>query len=94
MTELKSLAKQYKVALVGTILVGSPHESLNLPSYPVGSLEGEEWKQWLFAYTADETTPPTMFNQAFFIDDNGEMIGSYHKRNLWHPERFVVHGKF
>lgn len=38
-------------------------------------------------YTQTEVTKPVLINEAFFIDDKGDVVGSYHKRNLWHPER-------
>ncbi|MCJ1289434.1 hypothetical protein MMC34_000966 [Xylographa carneopallida] len=28
-----------------------------------------------------------LINVAYFIDNNGEILGSYQKKNIWHPER-------
>lgn len=33
-----------------------------------------------------------LFNTAYFIDCHGELLNAYTKRNLWHPERDVLHG--
>lgn len=32
---------------------------------------------------------PILHNTAFYIDENGELIGEYIKKNLWHPERYA-----
>jgi len=34
---------------------------------------------------ADEANK--LINVAYFIDNNGEILGSYQKKNIWHPER-------
>lgn len=35
-----------------------------------------------------------MSNNAYFIDRNGSLLGTYRKKNLWHPEReFFVKGE-
>ncbi|KAL8767714.1 MAG: hypothetical protein Q9194_005912 [Teloschistes cf. exilis] len=34
-----------------------------------------------------ETKEPILSNVAYFIDNNGEILGQYQKKNLWHPER-------
>lgn len=73
------------------MLVGTPDESLNLPPFPASSIDSEEWKAWLKGYTVDEERPPTVYNRAFFIDETGKLVGSYHKRNLWHPERYGMY---
>lgn len=28
-----------------------------------------------------------LYNTAYFIDNNGQILGSYRKKNVWHPER-------
>lgn len=85
----KTLAKKHKIAIVGSTPVGTPNEALKLPPVPNAPLDSDEWRKWLANYTVDENLPPTIYNQAFFIDDKGEMVGVYRKRNLWHPERYV-----
>ena len=33
------------------------------------------------------TAEEKLLNVAYFIDDKGEILGRYQKKNLWHPER-------
>ncbi|KAK4695127.1 hypothetical protein P7C71_g2565, partial [Lecanoromycetidae sp. Uapishka_2] len=35
----------------------------------------------------EETGEDQLHNIAYFIDHNGEVLGRYQKKNLWHPER-------
>ena len=51
-----------------------------------------EWAKYLEAYpeTAEEKGEPVLHNTAFFIDEHGEVVGRYIKRNLWHSERCVT----
>ena len=35
----------------------------------------------------EETNEEILINVAHFIDDKGEILGRYQKKNLWHPER-------
>jgi len=35
----------------------------------------------------EETGEIKLLNVAYFIDNHGEILGSYQKKNLWHPER-------
>lgn len=35
----------------------------------------------------DQTGDDKLVNVAYFIDDKGEVLGRYEKKNLWHPER-------
>lgn len=37
--------------------------------------------------SGDETSKPVLHNIAPFISSTGELLGSYVKQNLWHPER-------
>ncbi len=64
----------------------SPFSHL-LDGRPSPTPEQNEWAQWMKVYVQTEETQPILTNEAFFIDENGEMIGAYTKRNLWHPER-------
>ncbi|KAL7420791.1 hypothetical protein Q5752_004744 [Cryptotrichosporon argae] len=47
------------------------------------------WAKYLEAYpaTAEERAEPVLHNTAFFIDERGDVVGRYIKRNLWHSER-------
>ncbi|WRT70818.1 uncharacterized protein IL334_007817 [Kwoniella shivajii] len=51
-----------------------------------------EWAEYLEKQpsTMEENAKPTLYNTAFFIDDRGELIGEYIKKNLWHPERDYI----
>lgn len=48
-----------------------------------------EWAKWLEQHpaTVEDNAAPVLHNTAFFIDDNGTVLGEYVKANLWHPER-------
>ncbi|KAJ5621047.1 hypothetical protein N7510_005031 [Penicillium lagena] len=35
----------------------------------------------------DPNTPTQFFNTAYFISNDGSILGSYRKKNIWHPER-------
>jgi predicted amidohydrolase len=35
----------------------------------------------------DLNTPTQFFNTAYFISNDGSILGSYRKKNIWHPER-------
>lgn len=39
------------------------------------------------AHKDEETGEDQLHNVAYFIDDKGEILGRYQKKNLWHPER-------
>lgn len=39
------------------------------------------------AHADPETGETKLVNAAYFIDHNGEVLGRYEKKNLWHPER-------
>lgn len=48
-----------------------------------------EWAEYLDSHEealADDSHF-TLINEAFYIDATGKKIGSYTKKNLWHPER-------
>lgn len=89
------------MCLVGTVVVGTPHASVaaSIPRHspfhhllsdvPTPTPEQSEWAEWTKVYVQTEETRPVLKNEAFFIDERGEMIGTYTKRNLWHPERSV-----
>lgn len=57
--------------------------------------EQRAWVEWLGRNMTDRVEnaghpqAPVLHNTAFFIDDHGEVIGEYIKRNLWIPERWV-----
>lgn len=36
-----------------------------------------------------DTSHLTLLNEAFFYDSTGTRLGTYVKKNLWHPERYV-----
>lgn len=37
-----------------------------------------------------DTSHLTLLNEAFFFDSEGKRRGKYVKKNLWHPERYVL----
>ncbi|GMK54499.1 hypothetical protein CspeluHIS016_0110850 [Cutaneotrichosporon spelunceum] len=99
-TFLCKVALKNSICLVGTVVVGKPHAKITglMPrrspfhhlleeDAQVPTFEQKEWAEWMKVYVQTEETAPTLVNEAFFIDDKGEMAGTYAKRNLWHPER-------
>lgn len=40
----------------------------------------------------EETQEERLVNCTYFIDYNGDILGRYEKKNLWHPERPIVTG--
>jgi hypothetical protein len=93
---LKRYAKDLGIAITGTIVHGS---SEALPTAPRGDplmrteedvdcTEREAWIDYLVNVAAHKTDVDlSLINEAFYIDASGEKIGSYTKKNLWHPER-------
>ncbi|RXK41014.1 hypothetical protein M231_01645 [Tremella mesenterica] len=70
-----------------------PHSK---PYSEIHQLEGKitssqkQWAKYLhhFPPTTEETSQPSLKNTAFFIEGTtGNVLGTYVKRNLWHPER-------
>lgn len=57
------------------------------------SPEQKAWIDWLDRNMTDNVEnaghpqAPVLHNTAFYIDEEGNLIGEYVKRNLWHPER-------
>ncbi|WWC72698.1 uncharacterized protein I206_106662 [Kwoniella pini CBS 10737] len=51
-----------------------------------------EWAKYLEKNPLinEEDSNPILYNIAFFINDNGDLIGEYTKKNLWHPERDYI----
>jgi predicted amidohydrolase len=70
---------------------GSPFEHLLSGAKPGGKITPAqlEWAKWLQQHpsSAEENSEPVLHNTAFFIDENGDLLGEYIKENLWHPER-------
>ncbi|EXJ81019.1 hypothetical protein A1O3_07307 [Capronia epimyces CBS 606.96] len=78
----QDLAKELKINIVpGTIVMVDP-KSNSSPSAPGATTNG----------TTPEisTQTPALLNIAYFIAYTGEILGSYTKANLWHPERTVL----
>ncbi|KAK4684937.1 hypothetical protein P7C73_g5227, partial [Tremellales sp. Uapishka_1] len=74
--------------------ISNPFAHLPLSSTQrVSDREGEkvqyqEWARYLESYSeAKAEDEPELKNTAFFINEKGELIGEYIKKNLWHPER-------
>ncbi|BEI81291.1 hypothetical protein CcaverHIS002_0204510 [Cutaneotrichosporon cavernicola] len=99
-TFLRKVALNNGVCLVGTVVVGTPHAAVTRlmprhspfhhlldPSVQTQTGEQMEWAEWMHEYVQTQETQPMLKNEAFFIDEKGEMVGAYTKRNLWHPER-------
>ncbi|KAB8234831.1 carbon-nitrogen hydrolase family protein [Aspergillus alliaceus] len=38
-------------------------------------------------HAADPSSPPLLYNTAYFISNDGTILSSYRKKNIWHPER-------
>ncbi len=76
----------------------SPFSHIPLHS-SVGFISGKitesqlAWAKYLQQYpqSAKEDAEPVLRNTALFIEGaSGQIQGEYSKRNLWHPERYVV----
>ncbi|KNG80722.1 hydrolase, carbon-nitrogen family protein [Aspergillus nomiae NRRL 13137] len=37
--------------------------------------------------TSTDSTDPILYNTAYFISNDGSILASYRKKNIWHPER-------
>jgi predicted amidohydrolase len=90
------LARTHEIAITGTIVHGT---SSKLPSIPVVSPFGEAraentgtWTRYIqdAQDSMGDTSHLTLLNEAFFFDAEGKRRGSYVKKNLWHPERYVT----
>lgn len=69
----RALAKQHKICIVpGTIIERHSGDDV------VSRLEAED---------AEEQGEIILANVAYFISNDGEILGRYQKKNLWHPER-------
>ena len=92
------LAGKYGVAIVGTIVHGTASHLGPMPDIsPFEDDEGGDgskgraaWSEYLQANRdgLGETEGFTLYNEASYIDGEG-VKGRYHKRNLWHPERYA-----
>lgn len=57
------------------------------------SPEQQAWADWLGRNMTDRVEnaghpqAPVLHNTAFFIDEHGDVVSEYIKKNLWHPER-------
>jgi predicted amidohydrolase len=77
-SKYQSLARELKVNIVpGTIVTTDP----NSPP-PPENRNGTE--------SSSSPTKPILLNIAPFISYTGEVLGTYTKVNLWHPERSVL----
>ncbi|KIY00551.1 uncharacterized protein Z520_03214 [Fonsecaea multimorphosa CBS 102226] len=73
----QALARELKINIVpGTIVTTDPK------SPPPATSNGTS--------SADSKNSPVLLNIAPFISYTGELLGSYTKANLWHPERTVL----
>ncbi|WOO82226.1 putative nitrilase [Vanrija pseudolonga] len=72
---------------------GSPFEHLHANTNPGKITPAQlEWAKWLEQHpaTVEDNARPVLSNTAFFIDENGNVVGEYVKQNLWHPERLYL----
>jgi hypothetical protein len=92
---IADLARKYEIAITGTIVHGT---STSLPSTPAVNPFTEksdeatkEWSQYFQQIQSEMTNTDhlTLLNEAFFYDSTGKRRGTYVKKNLWHPERYV-----
>jgi hypothetical protein len=77
--------------ITGTIVHGT---SSSLPAVPEvnpfsGDSSSKEWSRYLQDVQSDmqDTDHLTLLNEAFYYDTRGKRLGTYVKKNLWHPER-------
>ncbi|KAB8073775.1 hydrolase, carbon-nitrogen family [Aspergillus leporis] len=69
----QSLAQELNICLVpGTIV--EDHTP------PASTSSNQEQDQ-------DRSQKPVLYNTAYFISNTGEILSSYKKKNIWHPER-------
>jgi hypothetical protein len=92
---IADLARKYEIAITGTIVHGT---STSLPSVPEVNPFAEKsdeatkkWSQYFQQIQSEMTNTDhlTLLNEAFFYDSTGKRRGTYVKKNLWHPERYV-----
>lgn len=88
-----ALARQHKICIVpGTIVERHTHSSTADTSTKQNDnnhTEGEQDKddEELDLEQAEEEGRPLLYNSAYFIDAQGQILHRYQKKNLWHPER-------
>ena len=71
LTRYQSLALQHNICIVPGTIVESHPPSSSSSSSP----------------SNDNDDPPTLLNKTHFISSTGDILHSYTKKNLWHPER-------
>ncbi|KKK23879.1 hypothetical protein P175DRAFT_0479936 [Aspergillus ochraceoroseus IBT 24754] len=71
LTAYRSLAKELNICLVPGTIV-EKHSSSSSSST---------------ATSEQEVDGTVLYNTAYFISNNGEILGRYRKKNIWHPER-------
>ena len=75
-TRYQNLAKDLKINIVpGTIVQTAPAGQSNGVAHSNGG------------HLDRETSKPVLLNISPFISYTGELLGTYTKKNLWHPER-------
>jgi hypothetical protein len=90
---IAGLAKEYEIAITGTIVHGTSTSLPSIPdSNPFAKDSEEATKKWADYYQHIQsemanTDHLTLLNEAFFYDSTGKRRGTYVKKNLWHPER-------
>jgi predicted amidohydrolase len=93
---IADLAKKYEIAITGTIVHGTITSLSSIPdANPFVEKSDEATKKWseYFQQIQSEMTNTdhlTLLNEAFFYDSTGKRRGTYVKKNLWHPERYVT----
>jgi hypothetical protein len=96
---IADLARKYEIAITGTIVHGT---STSLPPIPEVNPFTEnsdeatkKWSQYFQQIQSEMTNTDhlTLLNEAFFYDSTGKRRGTYVKKNLWHPERYVPIGE-
>ena len=68
----RALAKEHNICIVPGTLV-EEHQDESAGSEAIA--------------TGDETESKILVNVAYFIGNDGSILGRYQKKNLWHPER-------
>ncbi|KKY19918.1 putative carbon-nitrogen family [Phaeomoniella chlamydospora] len=79
-----------KAAAKGAQLAVLPEFHLNAwePSHPEWAIQAAQYRKYVESYCGDaDANNPLFRNVAYFIDNQGKILGSYQKKNLWHSER-------
>lgn len=77
----QDLAQELSINIVPGTIVSTPE------SAAISYSSGADGDKWSGAAKDAGTSKPVLHNISPFISATGEVLGSYTKKNLWHPER-------